>query len=187
LSEGGGRLETAPGALHGRLAHVTAKRPELRRRDRNRNPKGRNGWPNPSVPLGRFGTTRRTTSTMPCSRNRGRETAEERRCAQMNSEVKSSLRSLRSLRLRKNRARATGSEPQVAEPSSIFTARNARSSKIPGVHANARRHELANPLAQKNAPLPRSQRKTSKRSINELTFGTAPLRSSSTRASQAPL
>jgi hypothetical protein len=93
-----------------------------------------------------------------------------RRGTQMNSEVKSSLRSLRSLRLRKNRGSATGSEPQVAEPSSIFTARNARISKIPGVHANARRQELANPLAQKNAPSPRSQSKTSKRSLNSETF-----------------
>ncbi len=76
-----------------------------------------------------------------------------RRRTQMNSEVKSSLRSLRSLWFQKNRAGATGSEPQVAEPSSIFTARNARSAKIPGVHAKARRQELANPLAQKKRPI----------------------------------
>ncbi len=37
-----------------------------------------------------------------------------------------------------NRASATGSGPQAAEPSSIFTARNSKSAKIPGVHAKAR-------------------------------------------------
>ena len=39
----------------------------------------------------------------------------------------------------KNHASATGSGRQAAEPLSLFTARNSKSAKIPGVHARARR------------------------------------------------
>jgi hypothetical protein len=103
---------------------------------------------------------------------RGRETAEERRCAQRNSEVKSSLRSLRSLRLRKNRARATGSEPHLAEPSSIFTAEERKGLKDSGSSRERAVPRVGESARPKSAPLPRSQRETSKRSLNSVPCGT---------------